>query len=327
MADPDSGKETLLPRSLELEQKKGQIKRLCSVVRQGRRRKKGELIFIGWTRDGKPAITSNETRLSEEVQESLKAFERSGLEIKEIYLNLIPVEYAYTGAAIDFRDQKERKAEDLINYGIKDEDGKSKKIALGELAVLEAIADSQTPWQDTASSKVREIAVAAKPMYILFVSTPEMDGNTALAILFKPTIEGESNEAAFKSFIRQTIGRLLVLDESQDPENRKGYMKAAEKFAGKRTTGSPLEILLKLRQTGFIEFEDNWLKNLGQRGRNMLTTGLKLARSLGLVEVDEDLLEEYKHPLPHYDVDKLDINRLFSLTSAMRDAARRSLQK
>lgn len=319
-------KETFEEKGIELEPKRGQIKRLCSVVRRaygGR-----ELLFIGWTKEGKPTVTDNEDHLADEVQESFSAFQTSGLGLREIkYSNLTTVEYAYTGRAIDFRDQDLTKAEDLIIYGIKDQEGASKPISLSELTVLQSIVNAQTPWQDIGPSKMGEIAVSAKPMYTLFVPTPEMARGSALAILFKPTIEGESNEASFKSFIRQTIGRLLVLDESQEPRNRKGYLKAAAKFAGKRGTKGTLDILFALRAAGLVEFEDQWLENFSQRKRNMVAKGLKIARLLGFVEVNDDTIERYRHPLPYYDVDLLDINQLFNLADAMERAARQVLGK
>jgi hypothetical protein len=303
---------------------KDRISKLC-LLAKAKRSKGHESVMVGWTKDGRPSIVRSEDQLSDMAKESLDAYKMSGLPIKEVASsNLIPLEYAFTGPAVDFKDKGDKKAEDLITFGVIDQNGETKKISIGERRILEAITNSNNPWQDIASTRLGEVSVEAKPMYTLFL--PSQESEEYLVILFKPTISGESNEATFKSFIRQTIGRLLVLDESQEPNKRKGYLKAAAALAGvKSKSGNALDMFFKLRQLGLVDFRDEWLEGMKQRGRNITVGGLRLARTLGLVDFDDETLERYKDPLPYYDVDSLDIDKLIRLASRMYTVAREAI--
>jgi hypothetical protein len=317
--------------SVEMKLKPGQIKDLCGVFQHFDRHGREGLLYVGWDSDHHPQITEEAKNLSPEAQKNLIAYYKSGLKSKEIrYSKLIPVQYAYTGSAIDFKDQGSIKAEDLVTYGFKDSQGQTQSFSLGEYAVLNAIAASRSPWQTIATTSVREVAITAKPMYTLFVPTPEMNGNAALVVLFEPPLEGESNEATFKSFVRETIGRLLILEESQERvKDRKGYLNVAANYAAGKEIAKkgPSSLLRALWEMGFVEFSDDQIKNLGPKSRSLLASGLKIARGLGLMEFNDETLERYKQPPPYYDIDKLDINLLLDLATDMRDVARNALGK
>ena len=311
--------------SIESEKNDSRINELCLVGKR-ERAKRGRRVFIGWTKDGIPSITEKMEDLDEDARESLEAFKMSGLPVTKLCSSKhIPVEYSFTGPAVDFKDKSDTKAEDLITYSVIDESGEKKRISIGERRVLNAIASSNNPWQNISSTKLGELAVEARPMYTLTI--PSEEEGDALVILFKPTITGESNEAAFKSFIRQTVGRLLVLDESQKPGNRKGYLKTAAQFAGENTKSlNTLDMFLKLRNMGLIDFRDEWLDGLKQSGRKLTAGGLKIARSLGLVDFSDETLERFKDPLPYYDVDKLDIDKLIELAEQMYYVANKAIR-
>jgi hypothetical protein len=314
--------------SVESEQNNNRISELCLV---GKRldTKRGELVFIGWTKSGKPLVSEEMSDLDKNAMESLEAFEMSGLPTRKIYSpKVTPLEYSFTGPAVDFKDKGNKKAEDLITYGVVNENGENKKISLGERAVLSAIAASNNPWQNISSTKMGDVAIEASPMYTLIISSKDKKREKDdVAILFKPTLAGESNEATFKAFIRNTIGRLLVLDESQSSGSRKGYLRAAAQFAGEKSKSmNTLDMFLKLRKMGLIDFRDEWLDGMKQKGRNITAGGLKFARALGLVEFSDETLDRFKDPLPYYDVDALDIDTLIELAEKMYHIADRAIR-
>lgn len=296
------------------------INRLSAVFKGPSYMREG-LLFIGWTKEGNPMVSDNQNSLGEIAKRSFGAFRMSsGLRMREIgFTQLTPVEYGFTGEAIDFADTGPRKAEDLITYNVKDGKGEAFPINLGEREVLRSITEARIPWQDIGPSSVGNILSSAKKMYTLVVPNSEMGPNSATVILFQPPIEGESNEAVFKSFVRQTIGRLLVLDESQKLENQKGYLKAAAKFAGVRGT-SMTDVLVNLVRAGLVEFSDESVDRLKQSMRNLAAKGLSVISRL-FVEINPDAIERLRHTLPVYDVDKLDIEQLFRLSEAMLEVA------
>ena len=70
------------------------------------------------------------------------------------------------------------------------------------------------------------------PLYSVCTALPGARADTGLALLFQSTIGGGSNEPAFRSFVRNVIGRLLLLDESSPAGGRKGRTQDAAGGAG-----------------------------------------------------------------------------------------------
>ena len=306
-------------QSLESERPEWLV-RLCLVAKTGRGRYAKELYF-GWTKEGSPRVGYSSAELSPRARESVEIFHRTGLDIRDIQsTDLTCVEYSFTGAAIDFGDVGSKKAEDLINYGIKDEKGEAKTIPLGELDVLNALVDSTYLWQSLEKGVISEVAVSAKPMYTLIVPSRE-EQNSALAVLFKPPniLAEESNQASFKSFVRDTLGRLLVLDESQAAGSRKGYLEAVSTFSRKK--GRDKRGILSL----FVNIDDEMQEGLDKAKKNVLIGSLKVARKVGLMRFEDEELPEILESLPDYDLDALDLKQLQELASVMRDVAQKSL--
>ena len=159
-----------------------------------------------------------------------------------------------------------------------------------------------------------DIIASTKSMHTLFVEPKEKSTGEALAILFRPAFDGESNELSFKSFIRKSLGKLLVLDESQEPQSRKGYIDAAAQFTkgnGRSTLASVVNLFYDRGESPFV---DTSKAKVGI---------LKIARSLGMYNISDAELEEISHPLPFYDVEEMDMKTLFDVASAMRDASNR----
>jgi hypothetical protein len=286
---------------------------------------RGRLLYVGWTPDGQPAATPSIDSLAEDARASLAAFRTSGLSPRRVpFASLVPVEYVSTGPAIDFADTPERRAEDQVRYTVVDANGAQRDVALGELAVLDAIAGARQPWQSLVRGDGAELAVSTVPLYSLMAVMPGTPQGTGMAMLFRPTIEGSTNEPAFRSFIRLTIGRLLVLDESVPASQRKGYLAVAGRVAGVPPKGF-LETLVWLRRVGFVEFSDDWLRNMQLAGRKAQGQFIRALRALGMVDISDEMLDELTNPRPDYNVDALDADRLLDMAAAMADAARQVL--
>jgi hypothetical protein len=288
---------------------------------------RGKLLYVGWTADGAPAATPTAGGLSEDARASLTAFRGSGLTPRRVpYAALVPSEYVATGPAIDYADSPGRRAEDQVRYTVVDSQEATRDVAIGELSVLQAIADARAPFQALARGTGGELTVDTVPLYTVFVGLPDAQEGTGLAIMFRPTVAGRTNEAAFRSFVRLTVGRLLVLDESAPRELRKGYLDVAGRVAGVGPKGGFLETLVTLRKLGFVDFSDNWLRDMQMASRKAQGQFLRVLRALGMVEIEDEILDELTNPRPDYDVDQLETGRLLDLASAMADAARRALR-
>jgi len=297
----------------------GQIGRLCSVVQISGRR--SNLVYIGWTNDSdsRPIVVTDEKRLSEEALKSIDSFRKSRLPIKSVdFSALTAVEFSLTGEPVDFKDTERHKAEDLVCYSVRTSEGQQ-SISLGELAVLKAIVEArQDPWQDMGFSRFTE-SVTAKTMYTIFVPTNENPYNSGMAIIFRPSIEGESNEIAFQLFVRQTLGKLLLLDEMQQPEKRKGYIAEAARISGVESEGLLSDMLLAL---GVVEY-DKQGPNSSQLARRRIRTRLA---SLFFENVDPTG-KIISDPGDYYDIENLDLQVLFNLAEKMLLVAENYLER
>ncbi len=287
---------------------------------------RGRMLYVGWTEEGLPAATPKAGQLSEAATDSLTAFRNSGLSPRRVpFSALVPAEYLSTGSAVDFADTPQRRAEDQIRYVLLDANEAQREVPLGELAVLQAITDARQPFQALVERSVGELAQDTVPLYTLFAPMPGTEAGIGLALMFRPTVAGHTNEPAFRSFVRLTIGRLLVLDESVPKASRKGYLEVAGRLAGVPVKGGFLATLVTLRGLGFVDFSDDWLRGLQLTGRKAQGQLIRMMRAVGLVEVSDDILAELTDPRPDYNVDALELNRLLDMAEAMAGAARRAL--
>jgi len=302
------------------------LDQLTSAVVSTARGVRGHWLFVGWTAERLPAAATSLDGLTDIARHSLAIHRGARFEPRKVpYATLIPVAYVLTGSAIDFSDTAHRRAEDQVSYTVVDAAGQRRDMALGEMAVLGAIVAAREPWQSLEAPPGPGTAVNAVPLYTLFTPLPGVRADTGLALLFDATIPGASNAPAFRSFIRHTVGRLLVLDESQPPATRKGYLDVAGRLAGTPPTGGFLATLVWMRRMGMVEFEDTWLQGLRQRGRQTRGAFIRALRAFGLVQVDDALLSELSDPRPDYDVDALELEKLIDMAGEMYKVARRAL--
>jgi hypothetical protein len=288
---------------------------------------KGEWLFAGWSEADHPASAAEVSGLSENARRAFHAYRESGLWPRQVrYRRVEAAEYVLTGPAVDFGDHGTRRAQDQLQYIVLSEGGERKEVALGELAVLEAIVSAREPWQSVRETVGSEIARSAISLYTLFTPNPGSPPDTGLAVLFQPTIAMAGNEAAFRAFVRQSLGRLLVLDESQPPESRKGYLTAVAEHAGLPPQAGPVVLLVKLRDLGFVDFDDAWLRSLDRRLGRARAGFLRVLRALGAVDISNEDLREVANPRPTYDLDSLTIGKLVELAEAMYWEAREALK-
>ena len=254
---------------------------------------RGRMLFVGWTEDGLPAAVPTSEGLGEEARAALAAFRSSGLAARRVdFSALVPAEYMNTGPAIDFADTPGRRAEDQVRYSVLDGQQAQRDVALGELAILDAITAARQPFQAPAPGSGGELALDTVPLYSLFAAWPGAPAGTGLAMLFRPTVEGHGNEAVFRTFVRLTLGRLLVLDESAPAGRRKGYLETAGRLAGLGPAGGFLHTLVTLRRIGFVEFSDEWLRGLQLAGRKAQGQFIRVLRAFGMVDISDE-----KHPV------------------------------
>lgn len=281
----------------------------------------GSVLFVGWTAEGLPAATADPAALGPAAAASVDAFRASRLPLRMVpFARVRPVVYALTGPVVDFADHEGRIAEDQIRYAAIDGAGARVDVAVGELSILRGIVLARHPWQSPGAERTG-LAVSTVPLHTVYTALPGRGTEEGLALLFEPTVAGGGNEPAFRSFVRNTIGRLLVLDESQPRARRRGYLDAAGKLAGISPTGGILGTLAALRRMGLVEFEDDWLQKLDAAQRRATGGLLRALRAAGLVEVEDALLAELGDPRPNYDVDRLEVGTLIDLAEAMFAAA------
>lgn len=293
------------------------VETLAAAVMSTAKGLRGRVLYVGWSPDGLPAATGRRDALSEAARLALDHYHATGLDVRRApFAELVPASYLITGPVIDFSDTPDRLAEDQVQVTCLDTTGERRDFAIGELGILRGIALARQPWQ-AYTGGVLDVAVSTVPLYTVFAPLPGPTGETGLALLFEPTIAGASNEAAFRSFVRLAIGRLLVLDESQPPASRRGYLEVAGRVAGVSPKSGLLKSLVTLRGMGFVDFDDSWLRDMQRRGKLLHGGFIKALRAIGMVEVSEGLLRELADPRPDYDVDPLDTARLVDMAEEM----------
>ncbi len=282
-----------------------QIVRLSLVARLAR-----NPVFIGWTTDGSVAVSDN---LSEEATSDFQSARQSGASFPSVPSgNIVCFEYSSLGKATDYPGSKE----DVIQINAKDANGNRVILNLGEGTALKAIAwslNEDNVWNSLTDAQLIDDGsgvTTTLSMYTLLFQDNRVQGNAVCALLFKPLIKGTSNEDTFLRFVKGVIKQLLVIDESQPPKERKGYiMVAARASKGGFKTG--------LADAIFDTTDQQTAAAVGKAK----ASGLKLLRTLGIAEVSDELIAEVRDPLPTYNVESLDRKGLEDLALAMQELA------
>lgn len=281
------------------------IVRLSLVARFGR-----TPIHIGWTQSGIPTTSA---LLSPSAEADFESAKQSGASFPNLTSGSVACfEYSSLGDATDYPGSKE----DVLAVNAKDENGRSTTLNIGEGTILRAIQWSlkeENIWNSISGINLVSDGSGVNTvvqMYTLLFQDNRVLNGAVCALLFKPLTNGRSNQSTFLKFIKGVINQLLIIDESQPPKTRKGYIQVASKAS---RSGS---------KTGFADlFFDTSDAATQEAVGNIKANGLKLLQTLGIAEVPDEVINEIKNPLPTYNVDKLDIDGLIDLVSAMKELA------
>lgn len=278
-----------------------QIIRISAVAKYGR-----TPIFIGWGKDELPLASS--TNISEEAKADFQSARASGAKFPSIPTESINCfEYASLGNATDYPGQKE----DCINIRAKDESGKSVNLQLGESTILRGLAwtlDSENRWNSLSGAELfsdKTGVTSPVPLYTVFFQDQRVLSGHVCALLFKPLTLGLSNEDTVLRLTRGVIRQLLIIDESQPPNDRKGYINAAA-MASKGNTPRLASL--------FFDMKD---QHTAQKVSNLKAGGIKLLQTLGIAEVSDEVINAIKDPLPNYNIEGMSVKDLADLTAAM----------
>jgi len=278
---------------------------LCNVLKLNGRRGNG-LVFLGWNNEGKPIATRDEKKLRGEAAKSYQNLLLShDLTIKTInnlsaLVPVDPIEPFSTIGILDKEDNGEHKTEDSLIFSINSGDGLGNNISVGELEALSAIVEAKhTYWQDLGSADGR-----LKRMYCMFIKAPNMGAEVALAFMFRMGITQQSNEATFRDFVIQTLNKLLALDESKTPDERKGYLKTI-KMPEPRKHKSFVQMFVRVSDQEAEEME-------------------KKLKSIFINPTKEETL---KSDNPSYSLESLTMDQLFSLAEEMKKVIETALDR
>lgn len=258
----------------------------------------GEAMYIGWGPDGNAAATRDRRELSPAGQDILRVYEHArNLRVPVApYMDLVPVQYSY----LKLKDLASP-AEDYFVVNVLDATGQTTQYRIGELEMLQGIADAGIFFQDTsASGGVGQHIVSSEALYGLIAPCFELDAKrSALAMLFKPAVTDSPQEATFQHFVVSVLRFLWQNDKKDDPQVQKGYFAAVHDYLG--STESQVPLLLRMAFQSEDTAREKW--------ESLKRWIYKQPEPTGSGEEADKLGE-------------LDMQQLLVLAGVMRDAAR-----
>lgn len=315
------------------------LDQLCAVVMRSGFGRSNSYSFIGWTDSPTPLpiVSENVTDLSPAARQSLRLYLASKHDIPRISAEtIIPVEFQAPDEMKNYPDEGNVRSLDLFRIFVRDvsnrlpgvayidESAGLKELAVDELTLLKAIANRVTPWQDVGDD------ANAKKIYTVFIPT-EGQHATAIALMFRPALQGMSNEKTVSLFIVDTVSKLLALERTSS-DREKGYIRAAERFLetvglqGQAPSAGIFDVLLVLRELGLLSFGFTWFKRLADRSgffsraqyliESAALAGGYLAQGPGVGTGSENLIQLQSR------IAELDIANLFVLAEVLASVAR-----
>jgi hypothetical protein len=187
------------------------------------------MMYAGWTAGGVPALGNSTDDLTEQARRSLTATKALEIQLKSGAIsNLATFDFNFIGPIFDFSDVSSISlTEDVIEIGLVDVAGQQTTLKYGELQLLSAIANGVLVWQFIPSSGVGDMVVRSSHNYSLVLKGKPGKVESDTLVIFKPILPDRGNKIEFTSFVRDVIGRLIALDEQQQPEYKKGYLEAS----------------------------------------------------------------------------------------------------
>lgn len=298
------------------------IERLCAAVKMPWFRQ-SEVLFFGWSADGKPTIVGDDRYLSRQAFESYRLTEAVDFPFgrEQAGVAVVPMEFVSTSRPIDRQDPR---AEDILVYGVKGGDKELTLIRIEELDLLEAIIHGHVVWEDVNPQTVfaQETLPALKMHMMMIPARTERDERVVYALMFAPVMENESNEVMFQQFLVQTLKSLIALDEQQDSEDKRGYEQAAATVVNQNLSGNDAYVVMKaLKYFGLVDMSDEALEDLKAQssGKGFGYQLLLLAEQAGLVNIKEE------RPSAKQKVEQFTVEELMKFISLAYRLARRSI--
>lgn len=263
-------------RPFDSEPKDMAIQRLCAAIElpylpsNSRTRE----LYIGWDTTGIPMLAYDRKQLSQQALETLKEYRiinaPEGFRDNRS-MGMEAVQYIGMMEPLDIKDIHRRMERDKLTIGITGEDPSNPEIiTIDELTLLDAINDNLILWQEINKNTLyKGVVIPANLMFTMAVPHVRRNEKVLLFILFKPTLENQSNEITFQGFLMDALKSLIYLDTQQSTVAKKGYSSAfkevqtdySRELSGESSTetrnrkkyGSGFLIVALLNQMGYIK--------------------------------------------------------------------------
>lgn len=263
------------------------------------------LLFAGWSAGGIPLLTTSIDNLAPRAQKTIDVIEASGIQMQTLKISgLAAFDFNFVGPIFDFSDTSTISLkEDVLDIGLVDSSGSQVVLKFGELQLLSAISKGVIEWQYISDVAISALVVKAVKSYSLIIQGKSSKNDRDTLIIFKPVLSENGNSIEFSSFVREIVGRLIALDEQQQPEYKKGYLEAS---SGNPNKSSIWDLLVAPTAEG----------KRFRPGRSLL----KLAGQLGLVDTRGLPLDE-KENLLKEGLNNASLSTLVEIATAMYECA------
>ncbi|OGG08736.1 hypothetical protein A2154_03955 [Candidatus Gottesmanbacteria bacterium RBG_16_43_7] len=271
------------------------------------------ILYIGWTIDSKPAMSYDQVQLSPQALESYKITKAVDFPLprEDARLPIVPIEFVATSTPIDLKDKSDKKTEDILVYGVSDQNGQISFMKIEELDIMEAILKGTVVWEDINTKTVfKDETIPSLSMYnLIFQAKTEKGDDVLYIMLFKPAMDNESNEFMYQQFLVQTIKSLVTLDSKQIPKGKKGYEQAVQQqLVNQDITGSDAYIVMNaLKELGIVDVPEEKLEELRREssGKSFRYQLMLLAREAGLIKMSTPESRGAKDQIETFTTDEL----------------------
>lgn len=301
------------PETYEAGRLSSQIASICGVVDVGSRHQQS--LYLGWTDHGLPMVTDNERFLTKQAISSVKLTRAAlkdgqdvGVEIP--YGSVEAMQYRRFVRVADFLDEGTRLTQDIIVFEVNDALGQSRELQIREGDFLLSLLRSHLRWQvyNEKTLMSQDQSTPALPMHTVFF--PDALEHKSYALMFKARMDNESNEPAFKLFLRRCLEALVLLDSEKLPEEQKGYVEALERHMGKKQNQPGLAYhLIKFISDNFYRLEPGDVEAVR---RDSVDRGLAAQAGILLREfgfLDSEALRRYS-TVDAGDIDSMELKDL-----------------
>lgn len=295
---------------------KGKISQICLVA--ATRYSRSGKVYLGLTSEDLPVCTTSPDDLTSNTLRSIEIYEDGSKKIPNLNLSGLPtpVKVNYVGAIMDFEDTGDSISEDIVNISITDEKGSRRPLKIGELALLKAISSSSNPWQMIPEISASDSKVSTKLMYTIFVEKDDLGTDRDIALILKSSLPNDTNEIAFRSFVKDVLNKLLKNDDDQPEGRKRGYREILDNKSQPESEGGIL----------------GWFISADPKGpsveNQLYAKGARILRAVGLAEISDETLQALEEPtqVDTGDLDELSTEKLLKVATAFYEKAYHALR-